>query len=107
MDRHYTRAGIDPNGGVNSPDEFDKLSDDEKQLLMKQISAIIEPADKPLNRDTYRLKHMLGMYVNNGAFKGACLALGFRVADKTMLNWRLYARMKQRKTARQRSHKCV
>lgn len=95
MDRYYARAGIDPNGGINSPDEFDRLTDSEKRLVMKQISEIIEPADKPLNRDTYRLKHMLGMYINNGAFKGACLQLGLRVVDKTRLNWRLLARMKQ------------
>ncbi len=89
------RPRPDPNSGINNPGEFDRLLPDEKRAVLKEISAMIEPAGKVLPfQSTYSLKHRLSMYITNGAIKGACLALGFRVVDESRLNWQLYARLK-------------
>ena len=95
MSTYYERNGIDPNGGVNSPDEFWRLPANERQEVLKKIRDLLEPANKPMSWDSYRIKHLLPSYATNGVMKGGCLALGFRIVDASRLNWQLYARLKK------------
>ena len=64
------------------PTQYDRLSDDQKQLLQDWISDRIKPSSAYLYLHTsYGLKHSFehdtGLYIPNGAFKGAMLAAGY------------------------------
>jgi len=89
--------GIDlnHNGGLDSPGEYYRMPEDDKTALLNEIQSMLKPASHVLRfQSTYGIKHRLKMYVTNGMFKGACLALGFRVADTTARNWRLYVKFR-------------
>ncbi|MEK4148958.1 hypothetical protein NST02_18005 [Robertmurraya sp. FSL W8-0741] len=76
----------------NQPEAFDYLTPGEQQQLIKWIESNFEPI-KSFNerRTSYGLKHIFesngGFYIGNGAFKGAMLKCGYKVKDKTALNW--------------------
>jgi hypothetical protein len=66
-----------------NPAQYDALSDDQKRLLQDWIADRIKPARAYCyKRSSYGLKHDLqretGLYVSNGAFKGAMLAAGYK-----------------------------
>ena len=76
------------NAGLNDPGEFFKLDKETQDKLLKWINFnLTERKGFNYRFNSYRLKHLLPFYVTNGAFKGAMLKAGFRVADKTKLNW--------------------
>ena len=76
------------NVGLNDPEEFYKLDQATQGKLLDWISInLTERKGFNYRFSSYRLKHLLPFYVTNGAFKGAMLKAGFRVADKTKLNW--------------------
>ena len=76
------------NIGLNDPGEFYKLDPETQGKLLDWISINLTKR-KGFNYrySSYRLKHLLPFYVTNGAFKGAMIRAGFRVADKAQLNW--------------------
>lgn len=65
-----------------------------KQSALYEWCNSLEKVQKINKRHTsYGLKHIFakdnkGFYAYNGAFKGAMLLAGFKVADETELNWR-------------------
>jgi hypothetical protein len=79
-----------------------------KATLREWISLYIRPAETPYTRarlsKSTPLSHftssglrddfwsMTGIYVTNGAFKGAMLAAGYHPADPQTLNWIFYMR---------------
>lgn len=85
--------------------------DDPKQFLelpsWKQIKLInwilnkLEPS-KGINQNysSYGLKHLFsddevdGFYIKNGAFKGAMMVAGFKVANETAQNWKFNIKTK-------------
>lgn len=76
------------NAGLNNPSEFYKLDYEHQEKLLDWISFnLSERKGFNYRFSSYRLKHLLPFYVTNGEFKGAMLRLGYRVADKTLMNW--------------------
>jgi len=88
------------NSGLNAPDEFYKLDKSTQQKLLDWINSNLTER-KYFNRKitSYGLKHMLPFYVTNGEFKGAMLEAGYKVLDKTEMNWNfnVYVRRKRYK----------
>jgi hypothetical protein len=78
---------------VNHPNEFNKLSQEEILTLASWVATYLDPITSFNERHTsYGMKHLFesskeGFYVTNGAFKGAMLDCGFKVKEKTALNW--------------------
>lgn len=81
------------NVGVNDPNDFENLSDEEKEILVKWIPHNLGRADRIYKkRSSFELKKLFeispqGFYITNGQFKGAILAAEYRVADKKAKNW--------------------
>lgn len=80
---------------IDKPEEFEKLSPDEKKKIIEWISENIKPR-KTINKwnSSYGLKHIFeddkasgGFYMTNGQFKGAMLKCGFKPVDERELNW--------------------
>jgi hypothetical protein len=76
----------------NQPEAFDFLAPGQQKHLIEWINANFEPIKTFNTRHTsYGLKHVFesdgGFYISNGAFKGAMLKCGFKVKDKSALNW--------------------
>ena len=78
----------------NQPTEYDLLSEKEKAALQKWIDERIRPnIIKTYNRSftSYGLKHYfeheVGLYVSNGAFKGAMLEAQILPKNPKDLNW--------------------
>jgi hypothetical protein len=81
------------NMNANEPNEFEKLSEEEKLTVASWIATYLDPI-KSFNEKhrSYGMKHLFerseeGFYISNGAFKGAMVDCGFKVKDKTALNW--------------------
>jgi hypothetical protein len=80
---------------ANKPEHFNKLTPDEKEILLTWIAENLEPFRTEgyhSIRNSYRLKHSfqfseVGFYVTGGQFKGAMLASGFKPKDYEALNW--------------------
>lgn len=77
----------------NQPEAFRYLTPGEQSRLKDWIKENLQPIQSINERHTsYGLKHRFenqdGFYISNGAFKGAMLACGYRVSDKSELNWR-------------------
>lgn len=86
------RGEFDPNG-CDDPKEFLKLEPEQQTELVAWILNTLARG-KSINYmdDSYSLKHLFynspsGMYVNNGAFKGAMIICKFDIADKRLRNW--------------------
>lgn len=76
----------------NQPEAFDYLTPGEQKRLTDWVSEYLKPITSFNERHTsYGLKAVYankgGVYIGNGAFKGAMLKCGFRVKDKSALNW--------------------
>jgi hypothetical protein len=88
------------NSGLNDPSEFYKLDHDTQKKLLDWIDFNLTERNH-FNRKitSYGLKHMLPFYVTNGEFKGAMLEAGYKVLDKTEMNWNfnVYVRRKRYK----------
>ncbi|AUJ26584.1 hypothetical protein [Virgibacillus dokdonensis] len=84
---------VEPNyDRYNQPEAFDDLTSKEQKHLTDWIKNNIAPIKSFNTRQTsYGLKHRFeddgGFYIGNGAFKGAMLACGFKVKDKSAKNW--------------------
>lgn len=80
---------LDPH---NQPEAFDFLTPGEQQHLVDWIESNLIPIQTFNDRhSSYGLKHLFerngGFYIGNGAFKGAMLRCGYKVKDKSALNW--------------------
>lgn len=82
------------NKGGNDPcNEYEKLSEKEKELLTKWIRAYMVPIKTFNHRHTsYGLKHIYSAnnqdhYITNGAFKGVMFRCGHIPEDIHDLNW--------------------
>ncbi|RKD26710.1 hypothetical protein BEP19_16020 [Ammoniphilus oxalaticus] len=76
----------------NQPKAFEYLTPGERRRLTEWVKANLTPIQSFNVRHTsYGLKHIFekngGFYIGNGAFKGAMIECGFKVQDKTALNW--------------------
>jgi len=76
----------------NQPEAFNYLTPGEQDRLIRWIKEYLSPIKSINDRHTsYGLKHRFGsqggFYIGNGAFKGAMLACGYKVKDKSELNW--------------------
>lgn len=79
---------------INHPNEFEKLGAEQKRTLNSWIRSKFTHSsrgDKDIP-SSYGLKHWFqeetGIYVTNGAFKGAMLDCGFDPVDRSAVNWR-------------------
>lgn len=77
---------------LDKPECFDKVPSKEKAQVMQWISKNIEPLQTYSRKHTsYGLKHWLqydiGIYLTNGAFKGAMLESGYRPQKEDEQNW--------------------
>ncbi|CAJ1185150.1 hypothetical protein [Companilactobacillus paralimentarius] len=78
----------------DDPKRFLELSSWKQIKLINWILDNLEPS-KGINQNysSYGLKHFFsndevdGFYIKNGAFKGAMLVAGFKVANKDFQNW--------------------
>jgi uncharacterized protein YozE (UPF0346 family) len=85
----------------DSPECYKDLKENEKEALEKWIKVKFEEGIRTYKkRSSYGLKHDFqsetGIYVYNGAFKGAMIKSGFKAVDDTELNW--YFKIKERIT---------
>lgn len=73
--------------------EFQKLKPEEQKILLNWILENIRQIRSYNGRHTsYGMKHIFsssehGFYIVNGAFKGAMIECGFKVKDRSALNW--------------------
>jgi hypothetical protein len=77
---------------LDDPAEYSKLADETRTALAAWIRRrLASNRNRLKHRTSYGLKHEFegnsGIYVTNGAFKGAMLACGFQVVDDTARNW--------------------
>lgn len=77
---------------IDHPEEFDKLPDDQQEIVIKWIKENILPR-KTINHihTSYGLKHIfeadqVGFYMTNGEFKGAMIACGHEPVKMDDLN---------------------
>lgn len=83
---------LDPDGS-DDPDRFLDLSPLEQTVLVAWVLNTLAPSKGTnYSNDSYELKHYFsdsacGFYIINGAFKGAMLVAGFKVADMRSKNW--------------------
>lgn len=83
------------NGGLpnhlDAPERFNDLTEEERAALLAWIEGNVEPSGRAGESTSYGWKHLLqeetGLYVNNGQFKGAMLALGYEPVDPAQPNW--------------------
>ena len=77
----------------DSPLAFLDLDECKQSALYEWCNSIEKVQNINKHHTSYGLKHIFArtgkdFYVYNGAFKGAMLLAGFKVADETELNWR-------------------
>ncbi|WP_301426702.1 hypothetical protein [Carnobacterium sp.] len=76
----------------DSPLAFLDLDECKQTVLYEWCNSIEKVQNINKHHTSYGLKHIFArtkkdFYVYNGAFKGAMVAAGFKVADETELNW--------------------
>ena len=79
---------------INQPEQYEQLEQRKKELLQQWINERVKPhliqSYNP-SLTSYGLKHYfereIGVYVTNGAFKGAMLAAGILPESYEALNW--------------------
>lgn len=76
----------------DSPLAFLDLDECKQSALYEWCNSIEKVQNINKHHTSYGLKHIFAragkdLYVYNGAFKGAMLLAGFKVADETELNW--------------------
>jgi hypothetical protein len=76
------------------PENFDKLPVERRNALLSWINQNLNPIKSfNLGHSSYGLKHLVKLpagedsYFDNGEFKGAMLKAGYKVKDKSELNW--------------------
>ncbi|WP_217983389.1 hypothetical protein [Staphylococcus nepalensis] len=85
---------------LDQPEEFEKLNQVKKNALLEFCHSINKIKTFNTRHSSYGLKHVFerkyremlggafeGSYITNGQFKGAMLKAGFKVKDKSRLNW--------------------
>lgn len=84
----------------NQPSYYAVLSEVEQDALQEWISLVFRAAKTSPGDESYAIKHdyeaATGLYVGNGAFKGAMLVAGYQPVDWTELNWTFRARATKR-----------
>ena len=78
---------LDP---IDEPERFNELSPAKQELVVAWIRAVMKPA-KTLHRvSSYGLKHFfeweVGLYICNGAMKGAMVAAGYQPTNPSEQN---------------------
>lgn len=94
------KAGPSPgaNGArpEDSPADFENLGRDEQAALRAWIAVAMIPARAVGPSTSYVMKHDFetagGLYVTNGAMKGAMLAVGYQPVKRGEQNWRFRQR---------------
>lgn len=79
---------------INQPEQYEQLEQRKKELLQQWINNRVKPyliqSYNP-SLTSYGLKHYfereIGVYVNNGQFKGGMLAAGISPESHEALNW--------------------
>lgn len=74
----------------DSPNAFWELTDEQQSALVEWCQQLGKRKTIYHGRTSYGLKHLFernGFYVYNGAFKGAMLLAGFRVAGLEYADW--------------------
>lgn len=83
---------IDNPSDADEPEEFYRLSLIEQGRLLDWIKSNIRKSKSAYSGSSYGLKHIFksesGLYVTNGAFKGAMQHAGFRPLNRNSQNWR-------------------
>ena len=73
------------------PEQFDGLSDEHREFLLNWIDKnLLSRQSFNESHTSYGLKQWIsedGEYFTNGEFKGAMLKSGYKVQDKSALNW--------------------
>lgn len=80
---------------IDKPEEYEKLSKEEREIIIKWIKEKIIPRKTPNKRhSSYGLKHRFehdkgsgGFYMTNGQFKGAMLICGYKPLYEDDTNW--------------------
>lgn len=79
---------------ANSPDEFNKLSKEEQDILLNWCLKLDKTQSFNTKHSSYNLKGMfeksnVGFYIYNGAFKGAMVKAGFsyKLVNSDSPNW--------------------
>lgn len=85
---------------LDQPEEFEKLNQVKQNALLEFCHSINKIKTFNTRHSSYGLKHVFerkyremlsgafeGSYITNGQFKGAMLKAGFKVKDKSRLNW--------------------
>lgn len=74
---------------INDPKRYEELSEERKKILLDWISENLLPIRSFNTKHTsYTLRDWIDDdYFSNGEFKGAMLAAGYKVKDKTSDNW--------------------
>lgn len=86
--------------GCDDPKKFLELPFYKQNQLVNWILEKLEPSKGfNYNRSSYGLKHYFsddvgGFYIKNGAFKGAMLIAGFKVANEEYQNWNFNIKQK-------------
>lgn len=77
---------------LNNPKEFEKLSEEKKEILCEWIENNLNNRRKTINTrvTSYGLKHKFeeskkGFYITNGCFKGAMIEMSFNHSNG--VNW--------------------
>ena len=82
----------------DSPEMFKELDEDDRVKLLAWIRGKYEIGDEAFEKTTYGLKHDFqretGIFVFNGAFKGALVHLNFEPVDPLEQNWHFKMRVK-------------
>ncbi len=84
---------------IDRPEEFEKLSGLVTERLLAWIKARFGPGRRDAGSTSYGMKHWFeveeGVYVTNGAFKGAMVAAGWRPLNEEEKNWRFPCRWRR------------
>ena len=78
---------------IDLPEEYHGLPPDERAEILSWIWRNLKPTRTAIHRSSsYDLKHRFeddtGLYIGNGAFKGAMLEAGYGPVDPKERNWR-------------------
>ena len=91
IESHDTSGVNGPEPAINDPAQYEIVSEAAKEALACYIGLAMRAADEMGPGSSYTMKHdferATGIYVSNGAFKGAMLAAGYEPVDWDELNW--------------------
>lgn len=96
----------------NRPEDFNRLIVRDQAILKNWIATKLDRI-KTINRrhTSYGLKHYFSndgnFYITNGMFKGAVLDMGFKIDNKSNLNWCINVSERSITTLENRGIRCI